>query len=99
MTFFLLFLSCVELSSKYAIGEDGERYSELQGDCDDANRFINPEATEYCDGINNGCDTIVDQDREWGIQTMTKMDTDPQHMACLSVTGVLLFSCVFKDMG
>ena len=24
-------------------------------DCDDANRFVNPEAAEVCDGIDNNC--------------------------------------------
>ena len=64
MTLFLFLLSCVELSSKYATDDDGDGYSEFQGDCDDANRFINPGATEYCDGIDNDCNNIVDQDFE-----------------------------------
>ncbi|NMO18014.1 hypothetical protein HPC49_14790 [Pyxidicoccus fallax] len=31
------------------------------GDCDDANRGLNPGATEQCDGVDNDCDTLVDE--------------------------------------
>ena len=30
-------------------------------DCDDANRAINPGATEVCDGLDNDCDGLVDE--------------------------------------
>ncbi len=29
-------------------------------DCNDANRMINPSATEICDGVNNDCDSLTD---------------------------------------
>ena len=38
--------------------EDG--LSELAGDCDDENNTIYPEANEYCDGLDNDCNEIVD---------------------------------------
>ena len=64
MTFFLLFLSCAELTNKYATDDDGDNFTEFEGDCDDANRYIHPEAIEKCDGIDNNCDSIIDQDSE-----------------------------------
>lgn len=31
------------------------------GDCDDTNNAIHPEVTEYCDGLDNDCDGVVDE--------------------------------------
>ena len=33
-------------------------------DCDDSNSLINPDAPEYCDGVDNNCDGNVDEDCE-----------------------------------
>jgi hypothetical protein len=32
------------------------------GDCDDANRFVSPSAPEVCDGLDNDCDDLTDDD-------------------------------------
>ena len=42
--------------------DDGDGYSENQGDCNDSNDTINPQATEVCDGLDNDCDTLVDDE-------------------------------------
>jgi len=34
----------------------------ISGDCNDTNAAINPAATEICDGVDNDCDTFVDDD-------------------------------------
>ena len=31
-------------------------------DCDDSNRFSNPEGVETCDGVDNDCDFMVDDE-------------------------------------
>jgi hypothetical protein len=40
--------------------KDGDGYSTTE-DCDDFNREINPGATEYCDGVDNDCDSDTDE--------------------------------------
>ncbi len=37
-------------------------YSTLFTDCDDTESAVNPTATEVCDGVDNNCDTQVDDD-------------------------------------
>ena len=39
---------------------DGDGFSEVEGDCDDQNPSINPDALEVCDGLDNDCDTKID---------------------------------------
>ncbi len=35
--------------------------SDPTGECNDANAAINPGATEVCDGVDNDCDTEIDE--------------------------------------
>jgi len=43
-----------------SIDNDGDGYSECQGDCDDANPAIHPSASEVCNGIDDDCDDVID---------------------------------------
>ena len=43
------------------IDDDGDGYSENQGDCDDTNASINPGANEIEDNIDNDCDCDIDE--------------------------------------
>ena len=42
------------------IDDDGDGYTENQGDCDDDNASVSPGAEDLTDGIDNNCDGIVD---------------------------------------
>ena len=45
-----------------AIDDDGDGYSEEEGDCDDTNSAIYPGAEEYYNDIDDDCDDIIDED-------------------------------------
>lgn len=44
------------------VDDDGDGYSENQGDCDDLNGSIHPDAPDTCDGIDTDCDGQLDED-------------------------------------
>ena len=43
------------------VDDDGDGYTENQGDCDDTDASVNPAATELEDGIDNDCDGEIDE--------------------------------------
>ncbi|MFH2007784.1 MAG: MopE-related protein [bacterium] len=44
------------------VDDDHDGFSEAEGDCDDTNPLVNPDAVEVVDGIDNNCDGLVDDD-------------------------------------
>lgn len=55
------------------VDKDGDGYAKFE-DCDDLNPFVNPGASEKCDGIDNNCNGIIDEGFDVG-------------QVCLSGTG------------
>ncbi len=71
--------------TSYYVDADGDRYGDpatevlscdpVAGlitdgtDCDDSMETVNPEAVEFCDGLDNDCDGEVDTDAEFGERT------------------------------
>jgi hypothetical protein len=44
------------------VDNDGDGFSEYRGDCDDTNPTVYPRAIERCNGIDDDCDTKIDDD-------------------------------------
>jgi len=44
------------------VDDDGDGFSEHRGDCDDTDPLVYPRALERCNGIDDDCDTKVDDD-------------------------------------
>ncbi len=40
---------------------DDDGWSVENGDCDDGDENINPDASDICDGIDNNCDAVIDE--------------------------------------
>jgi hypothetical protein len=41
--------------------QDGDGFTTDEGDCDDLDSLSNPVAVEICDGLDNDCDTRIDE--------------------------------------
>ncbi|MDP2306836.1 MAG: putative metal-binding motif-containing protein [Pseudomonadota bacterium] len=54
----------VDDSASVPVDEDGDGFLVSEGDCDDSNRDVSPSATELCNGIDDDCDSEVDEDVE-----------------------------------
>lgn len=50
-------------------GRPAEGYTERTGDCDDADRDVRPDTEERCDGADNDCDSLVDEQPAQGTPT------------------------------
>lgn len=48
------------------IDDDGDGWTESQGDCNDNNERVNPAAVEFCDGFDGDCDGLIDEGTSCG---------------------------------
>ena len=42
--------------------DDEDGYTEVEGDCDDEDENIRPGLEDSCDGVDNDCDDVIDED-------------------------------------
>ncbi|MBM4392668.1 MAG: putative metal-binding motif-containing protein, partial [Deltaproteobacteria bacterium] len=54
------------------VEEDGDGWCTSEGDCDDNDASISPDAAEICDGLDNDCDGTIDE----GVTTTFYRDVD-----------------------
>lgn len=69
--------------------EDGDGMTENEGDCDDTNPQITPEATELCDEYDNDCDGAINED--W-LDTYETNDTLDGGYSCGEVDDSFLWT-------
>ena len=73
--FFSLLFSCVEFEGKYAI-DDGDGYTDFDGDCNDQDSRVNSGESKICDSVDNNCNGEVDEGAVDGIWWYPDDDND-----------------------
>jgi hypothetical protein len=73
-----------------SVDNDGDGFSEEQGDCDDTNPFIYPGAEDFSDGIDNDCDGQIDEDDASGCSARQTRTVGGDGIAAVSLSGLLL---------
>jgi ASPIC and UnbV/FG-GAP-like repeat/Putative metal-binding motif/PKD domain len=73
----LKFGSVVVTLTPEAIDDDQDGFTENQGDCNDIDSAINPNATELCDGIDNNCNGQIDEGFDQDGDGYTACSGDP----------------------
>jgi hypothetical protein len=43
------------------LDDDGDGFTSSDGDCNESNPLINPETLEACDGLDNNCNSLIDE--------------------------------------
>lgn len=60
----------------YFMDADGDGYTPNDGDCNDNDPMLHPDADEICDDLDNNCDGLVDEDPVLGEQWYVDLDGD-----------------------
>ena len=66
---------------------DGDGFTEDQGDCDDTLAAISPNATEICDGIDNNCNGLADDNVADAPEFLVDADNDGYGKANTGITA------------
>ena len=66
----------IEANNSATSDDDGDGFTENDGDCDDSNPQIYPSAPEYCDNLDNNCNDIIDETPVDGIEYYLDVDRD-----------------------
>ena len=66
----------VESEDPLDIDDDGDGFSENEGDCDDSDGQVHPDAVEFCDGVDTNCNDVADDNPNDGIDHYLDVDGD-----------------------
>jgi hypothetical protein len=78
---------------------DGDGFAVLDGDCDDGDATVFPDASEVCDELDNDCDGDIDEDPTDGIESYPDMDADGYGDDRFAVTGCVVPSGYVTEAG
>ena len=81
------------------VDEDEDGYGVLDGDCDDTDPTVHPDAPEVCDELDNDCDGDVDEDPTDGIESYPDMDADGYGDDRFAVTACVVPSGYVTEPG
>jgi hypothetical protein len=92
----------------YAVDDDADGASELDGDCDDSDPTVRPGVPDVCNGVDDDCDDTRDEDatpdgyepNDTSAASIGDLDDDPELTAVASLAGdgdVDRFSFSFAD--
>jgi hypothetical protein len=91
-----------------AVDDDGDGWSEMDGDCDDDDLTVHPDANDVCNAVDDDCDDEIDEDATpdgyepndvdgYGIG---RLDDDPELTAVATISGEIdvdRFTFSFSD--
>ena len=60
----------------YFMDGDGDGFTPNNGDCNDDDAMVHPEADEICDAIDNNCDGLLDEEPVLGEEWYVDLDGD-----------------------
>ena len=58
------------------VDSDGDGFTPNDGDCNDDDPMVHPEADEICDSIDNNCDGLYDEEPVLGEEWYVDLDGD-----------------------
>ncbi|MCK0178907.1 hypothetical protein MWU50_06370, partial [Flavobacteriaceae bacterium S0862] len=68
---------CISPDPSDLTDDDGDGYTECEGDCNDTDATIFPGAPEICDGLDNDCDGLIDTEDDSFVSSPPLAPTPP----------------------
>lgn len=90
------------------VDDDGDGWTEMDGDCDDDDLTVHPDASDVCNAVDDDCDDETDEDaapdgyepNDTNPYGIGRLDDDPELTAVATISGevdVDRFSFSFSD--